>query len=86
MIYIYKIDINVYLYFYFFSFICGNINYFINIKSLYVLNQKTLEVAQAMEHILPQNEDSVMSMCLHPKVSWLFIYLFSLKKKKIYII
>ncbi|KAG4105749.1 WD40 repeat-like protein [Neocallimastix lanati (nom. inval.)] len=38
-----------------------------NVISLYVLNQKTLEVAQAMEHILPQNEDSVMSMCLHPK-------------------
>jgi len=38
-----------------------------NVISLYVLNQRTLEVAQAMEHILPQNEDSVMSMCLHPK-------------------
>jgi len=38
-----------------------------NVISLYVLNQKTLEVFQVMEHILPQNEDSVMSMCLHPR-------------------
>jgi WD40 repeat protein len=38
-----------------------------NVISLYVLNQRNLEVAQAMEHILPQDEDSVMSMCLHPK-------------------